>query len=680
MGLTKDLGSIPRAITVSGSNNNVGIGTGTPDSKLNVVTSGGKSTISIGDTAAGTYSQLLMYGGSGRFNWSLGAQYNVSDAFEITRSTVVDGTTFSSPSFVVNSAGNVGIGTTSPAQKLQINGPLALSNLAEDFTTNQEYAYPILYSGNLSGLGNGELIIQPRTTATRSIRFVTRGAGAVSSNNPDTRMMIRWDGNVGIGTTMPKGSLDVRVSVDRSLTFTGTLSGESIISSTQGDVSSNLRELRISSRNLYFNTGDATTTGTQRMVLTQDGNLGIGVADLGPDGVSLPTTFNYAWSEGSGNAYATLFRQRNSAATVIASGYKRSNTGAFASSFGTSMSRAAIAVGSNNGSIAFFSDAATNVANGTDITPSERMTILSNGNVGIANTNPLYRLDIRGVGVFGSGGGEYVSIGNFNDTFTGRFSIITTNNHGSHTFASNLVIDTNHNLIVNNTHGAMTGAAIVLGGNGYTLGTNTIAFFSKTPGTATAGTSYAPSSAEMVLKAGNVGIGIQNPSTRLAVSGKASFFSSSNDYALTISNTDSNGYGLYIAAGGTFPVIDTYSGAGTALFRVSGGGVIFAQNTSVQSISDIRTKENIRDSEDGLDVIMKLRPVRFDFKEEFKDAKNELGFIAQEVEEVFPEIVSEWKDYTDEITYKTLGQGGLIPVLVKAIQELTERIKVLENK
>jgi hypothetical protein len=132
------------------------------------------------------------------------------------------------------------------------------------------------------------------------------------------------------------------------------------------------------------------------LFVSSSGDVGIGITDLGPTGLSLPATSNYAWSEGSGNAYAVLFRQRSSAATVMASGYKRSNTGGFASSYGISMARAAIAVGSNNGSIAFFSDTATNVANGTDITPTERMTIINSGKVGIGTTNPEYSLHISG--------------------------------------------------------------------------------------------------------------------------------------------------------------------------------------------------------------------------------------------------------------------------------------------
>jgi len=119
------------------------------------------------------------------------------------------------------------------------------------------------------------------------------------------------------------------------------------------------------------------------------------------------------------------------------------------------------------------------------------------------------------------------------------------------------------------------------------------------------------------------------------------------------------------------------------------GGVIYARNTNVQSLSDIRTKENIRNSEEGLNIITCLRPVRFDFKEGYSDGKkNQLGFIAQEVEEIFPDAVSTMKtDNENESSLKTMGPGALIPVLVKAIQEqqctiqcLTNRIEQLENK
>jgi hypothetical protein len=117
----------------------------------------------------------------------------------------------------------------------------------------------------------------------------------------------------------------------------------------------------------------------------------------------------------------------------------------------------------------------------------------------------------------------------------------------------------------------------------------------------------------------------------------------------------------------------------TQQFSVRGDGTIFAQNTTVQSISDARTKENVRTSEEGLDVISALRPVRFDFKEGFgNNRKNQLGFVAQEVEPVFPDAVAEWEQ--DGETYKSVGPGALIPVLVKAIQEQQAIIESLKTR
>ena len=144
------------------------------------------------------------------------------------------------------------------------------------------------------------------------------------------------------------------------------------------------------------------------------------------------------------------------------------------------------------------------------------------------------------------------------------------------------------------------------------------------------------------------------------------------------------------SAASTFKFLQCEAGAGfTQQFYVRGDGTLFAQNTTVQSISDERLKENITNAADGLDVISALRPVRFDFKKGFgNEKKNQLGFIAQEVEQVFPEAVDVWGNSDDsENPYKSVGTGALIPVLVKAIQELnakveaqTARIAALESK
>jgi hypothetical protein len=118
-------------------------------------------------------------------------------------------------------------------------------------------------------------------------------------------------------------------------------------------------------------------------------------------------------------------------------------------------------------------------------------------------------------------------------------------------------------------------------------------------------------------------------------------------------------------------------------FLVDGAGTIYAVNTTVQSVSDIRFKENIRDLETGLSEILSLKPRRFDWKEgKGMDIKNAIGFVAQEVEEVLPDLVKDdWiNSPSDNTSYKSLGMTNMIPTLVKAIQELQAQITELKNK
>ena len=135
------------------------------------------------------------------------------------------------------------------------------------------------------------------------------------------------------------------------------------------------------------------------------------------------------------------------------------------------------------------------------------------------------------------------------------------------------------------------------------------------------------------------------------------------------------------AGGETFTMYST--GAAAYRFYVGWGGTVFATSTSISAISDRTLKENIRDLETGLTQVMALKPRRFDWKN--GDAQNVAGFVAQEVEEVLPELVTDYK-YSDTETKKSLKMGDILPTLVKAIQEqqaiitaLTARVAALES-
>jgi hypothetical protein len=119
--------------------------------------------------------------------------------------------------------------------------------------------------------------------------------------------------------------------------------------------------------------------------------------------------------------------------------------------------------------------------------------------------------------------------------------------------------------------------------------------------------------------------------------------------------------------------LEVYStGAAAYRFYVGMGGTVYATNTTISSLSDIRFKENVRDLDAGLAEVMALKPRLYDWKEgKGADIKNARGFIAQEFETVFPDLIDTWKEEPPEgeDPYKSV-RADLIPVLVKAIQEL----------
>jgi hypothetical protein len=120
--------------------------------------------------------------------------------------------------------------------------------------------------------------------------------------------------------------------------------------------------------------------------------------------------------------------------------------------------------------------------------------------------------------------------------------------------------------------------------------------------------------------------------------------------------------------------------AGAYRFFVTNAGVINATSTTITGISDVRFKENIRDLDDGLEKVLALKPRKFDWKEgKGEDKKNARGFIAQELETVFPDMVTEWLDPAPEgeESYKAVN-ANLIPTLVKAIQEQQALITQLQ--
>ena len=182
------------------------------------------------------------------------------------------------------------------------------------------------------------------------------------------------------------------------------------------------------------------------------------------------------------------------------------------------------------------------------------------------------------------------------------------------------------------------------------------------------GTQYVP----LVLQpnGSNVGIGTTSPGVKLDVDSGAS-----SD--IVKFQNDSSTSGLVI--GYTSNLCSFDLAASQALRIRQAGGVPFLLNTNgvmdgdFNDTSDIALKKNINDLSDTLQGVKNLKPSTFQWIDELKGDKTKIGFIAQDVEEQFPELVD------GEDGRKSINTIGLVSVLTKTIQDLIKRIEELEK-
>ena len=154
-----------------------------------------------------------------------------------------------------------------------------------------------------------------------------------------------------------------------------------------------------------------------------------------------------------------------------------------------------------------------------------------------------------------------------------------------------------------------------------------------------------------------------------------------------------NSTGLRIGTGGSFASyrLDVVGDA-----RISSGSLgvgvnpnatdgrgDFSNDVVAYSTSDKRLKENIKPLDNALDKVMQISGVSFDWKELTKEEKktihgnegHDVGVIAQEVEEVLPEVVT-----TRDSGYKAVKYEKLVPLLIESIKELKKEINGLKTK
>jgi len=362
---------------------------------------------------------------------------------------------------------------------------------------------------------------------------------------------------------------------------------------------------------------------------------------------------------------------------------------------GIATSSGALLNGSSANDLVIARNGAYNIKFGTN--GSTRAVIDSSGNVGIGVSNPLTKLHLDspitnaqsanssrsykllegyGYTVGGNYYGQYAIGTSYNSAAnTGTLEFFTGSGSSAPTEA--MRIDASGNVNINGTDNrplAITSFATASAGAGWDL--------DATSSNGVVTVSTGGTEAMRIDSSGNLLVGTAVSAAKLAVKTNGTVIQGFSVLGDTTGDTP-----YTIAQFGKYDNDSTTSQV-FVNFVVNNGAVAQGQinangsgAVAFGSWSDSRLKENITDLPNQLANITALRPVEFDYIES-EGGGHQLGFIAQEVEEIYPDLVGERQD-----GMKTLsGMGKMEARLIKAIQEqqviieaLTARIAALES-
>ena len=220
--------------------------------------------------------------------------------------------------------------------------------------------------------------------------------------------------------------------------------------------------------------------------------------------------------------------------------------------------------------------------------------------------------------------------------------------------------------------GAYNHAAFTVGGSSYTFsGSTTVYFHTYVVYNLTA---FRISNSYLI----GVNVDIKNPPIGTATMSK------------TTDRTEINAGGLQVVSStSNYVIMERQAGASAAnTVMLDVGGSIEATGNITANASDERLKNILGLIENPLDKLKQLKGIRFTWNEianelaKHKMDEEHIGLIAQDVQKVLPEVVkkSPIGKTKDDHNYLTIWYEKLVPLLVEAIKELSDKVDKLEEK
>ena len=529
-------------MTISGGN--VGIGTTNPAKKLSIYenNTGTSGQLTLEQNGTGDAGILLSL--TGVKNWIIGVDNSDGDKFKIGNGNTIGG----SNDLVIDSLGNVGIGTANPATKLEISNTsgtadLKLTGSGGNVIHQIASEYDINYTRN-SGIAYMDFRAIPADGTSAAIYRFGLSSGSTGTNKivlyePNsttiqTRLSSSGEssfinargGNVGIGTTNPLAKLEVNTSGSPGtdgIKLKNSTDGHYVMLRPSMSAGANNSIVQAGDTGIIFTNGTQDTgafviapwaSGTSGIRMTSTGNVGIGTASpkqtlhingnmiLANGGQDIGVPTGQILQIGEWDSTYTTFTQRMQIGPnnlrLDTLGLILPNDTYLSFKDNTDTIRNVIKYDTANDLIIRqpLGNSIRLLTSGT-----ERVTIDGSGNVGIGTTNPSAKLDVVGNTTLGG----HLTVGRDGSLSDGAIEIISDNDSLSY-------ID-------------FKGA-----------GNESLDFVGRIRFDDTKGFAF---------EGGNVGIGTTSPGAKLDVSAAQS------GYGAKIYNAGLGRYGLYVEAGGT---------------------------------------------------------------------------------------------------------------------------------